>query len=250
MAIPPKSIVIWQRKGDRQVRSNSVIWIVIGALGLTAMVLTLNNIYPSALASTDGKMRLLYSVGLLALVGGSFVVTLRHQSIGDTVRYALAWIAIGLVLVIGYSYRDVFSEMGDRVGAELSPTSARSVGVGQVEILATSAEMFGVGGKVNGARVDFLVDTGASTVALSRADAVRAGIDVTNLTYNVPFSTANGVVLKARVTLNSVSIGDIKLHNVAASVSQGELDQSLLGMSFLRRLSSFETRANKMILRQ
>ena len=95
-----------------------------------------------------------------------------------------------------------------------------------------------------------MIDTGASDVALTRADARRLGIDLERLSFDVPYSTANGTSFGARVRLDRVRIGEVVVENVAGSVVSGELDRSLLGMSFLRRLSGFEFRGNELVLRQ
>jgi aspartyl protease family protein len=95
-----------------------------------------------------------------------------------------------------------------------------------------------------------MVDTGASTVVLRTADAERAGIDVSNLAYTTPVNTANGVTYAAPVRLRSVAVGDIVLHDIEALVSKpGKLSESLLGMSFLRRLRSYEFSGDFLTLR-
>jgi aspartyl protease family protein len=105
-------------------------------------------------------------------------------------------------------------------------------------------------GAVNGAPVSMLVDTGASTVVLKPADAERAGIDLAALTYSVPVATANGTTFAAPVRLRSIAIGDIVVNDIEALVSKpGNLNESLLGMSFLRRLRSYEFSGDFLTLR-
>jgi aspartyl protease family protein len=94
---------------------------------------------------------------------------------------------------------------------------------------------------VNGAPVRFLVDTGASTVALSPADARAAGINPSALVFDKTTTTANGVVRVAPVILREIRIEQLSVENVAAVVD-ANLSGSLLGMSFLSRLKSFEMR--------
>ena len=104
--------------------------------------------------------------------------------------------------------------------------------------------------KVNGAHLFMLVDTGASTVVLKPADAERAGIDTSTLSFTIPVRTANGTGFAAPVRLRSVSIGPIALDNVEALVAKpGALNESLLGMSFLRRLRSYEFSGEFLTLR-
>jgi aspartyl protease family protein len=103
-------------------------------------------------------------------------------------------------------------------------------------------------GLVNGKRVRFLVDTGASAVALTRTDAERLGV-ASDLDYSVEVSTANGVARAAPVMLEMVSVAGARVPGVQAFVIDKGLDHSLLGMSYLGRLSRFEATQNALILR-
>jgi aspartyl protease family protein len=96
-------------------------------------------------------------------------------------------------------------------------------------------------GVVNGTPVRFLVDTGATVVALSMADATAAGFSRSNLVFNVRTSTANGIGRAAAVTLREVRIGQFSVYDVPAWVDEN-LAVSLLGQSFLTRLDSYEMR--------
>jgi len=94
---------------------------------------------------------------------------------------------------------------------------------------------------VNGARVRFLVDTGASRVTLTSEDARNAGIGRSELVFNQRSQTANGLAREAPVTLREIRIEQLSIDNVPAAVNEN-LNVSLLGMSFLKRLKSFEMR--------
>lgn len=104
-------------------------------------------------------------------------------------------------------------------------------------------------GRVNSGHVRFLVDTGASSVALTKEDARKAGIRVSQLEYNVPISTAGGHNMAASVTLKSVSIGAITVRNVRALVVPEGLHVSLLGMTYLGELQKVEATPNALLLR-
>ncbi|HVG50064.1 MAG TPA: TIGR02281 family clan AA aspartic protease [Xanthobacteraceae bacterium] len=109
---------------------------------------------------------------------------------------------------------------------------------------------FHVDGSVDGRRVEFMVDTGASVIALRERDAARLGIHPAARDYTAKVSTANGVVKAARAELNRVDIGGVTVRNVAALVLPDEaLSQNLLGMSFLSRLR-WEQKNGKLILEQ
>ena len=103
--------------------------------------------------------------------------------------------------------------------------------------------------RVNNGYVKFLVDTGASTVALTPEDARRAGIRLDQLTYDIPISTAGGENIAAAVTLKSVSIGAVSIRNVRAIVVPEGLSTSLLGMTYLGELQRVEATPNALILR-
>ncbi|MDF2900523.1 MAG: hypothetical protein K0Q62_582 [Phenylobacterium sp.] len=102
---------------------------------------------------------------------------------------------------------------------------------------------------VNGSRVRFLVDTGASAVALTPADAQRLGIAIDKLDYSQKVVTASGQTRAASVKLGQVSVAGARLDNVDALVIERGLESSLLGMSYLGRLASFEATQTSLILR-
>jgi len=95
-----------------------------------------------------------------------------------------------------------------------------------------------------------IVDTGASTIVLRPEDAKKAGIDVSKLSFTVPVMTANGRTVAARVRLDSVAIGPLQREHVDALVAEPKaLTESLLGMSFLGRLRSYEFSGDFLTLR-
>lgn len=103
--------------------------------------------------------------------------------------------------------------------------------------------------QVDGRWVHFLVDTGASTVALTAMDAQRLGYDLHNLDFRHKISTANGETMAALVSLDRVSVAGARVENVEALVVKDGLTTSLLGMTYLGRLSRFEATPTALILR-
>lgn len=101
---------------------------------------------------------------------------------------------------------------------------------------------------VNTRAVRFLVDTGATVVTLTPADAQRLGFDAKTLTYDREVTTANGKTYAASVNLSVVGIGQSTVRNVDAMVVKEGLTTSLLGMSYLGRLSRFEATPSSLIL--
>ncbi len=167
-----------------------------------------------------------------------------------------AWMAIVLVLVALYAYRSELGEVGDRVVQELQPGSVQTMSRGdggrgaEIRIRKTRNGHFMARAQVNGRGVQMIIDTGASTVVLRYEDARFAGIRLEDLSYTVPVDTANGRAFAARVKLEKVSLGSITLDKVDALVTRPKvLHQSLLGMSFLSRLRSYEFSGNQLVMR-
>ncbi len=110
---------------------------------------------------------------------------------------------------------------------------------------------FEVDGRVDGRRIAFTVDTGASVIALTTADAASLGIHPAQQDFTVAINTANGIVPAAPVRLDIVEIGGVVVRDVAAVVMPGHaLSENLLGMSFLSRLRRFEYAEGKLVLEQ
>ncbi len=110
---------------------------------------------------------------------------------------------------------------------------------------------FEVAGEIDGRRMDFMVDTGASVVALTARDAAMLGIHPAESEYRALVRTANGTVRAAPVMLDRVEIDDIVVHDVAAMVlPEDALGDNLLGLTFLSRLRKFEYSDGRLILEQ
>jgi aspartyl protease family protein len=120
---------------------------------------------------------------------------------------------------------------------------------GAVEIRAGENGHYSTEAEINGRRVAVLIDTGATMVALTYEDAETAGISLRPADFTHRVSTANGIARVAPVTLDRVSIGDLTVRNVQAAVAErGRLTTSLLGMSFLGRLTRVDMRSGVLVL--
>jgi aspartyl protease family protein len=130
--------------------------------------------------------------------------------------------------------------------AASSPSDSRSV------VIAPGRNgHFEVAGEVDGRRLNFMVDTGASVVALTARDAAMLGIHPSASEYRALVRTANGTVRAAPVTLDRVEIDDIVVHDVAAMVlPENALADNLLGLTFLSKLRKFEYSDGRLVLEQ
>lgn len=134
--------------------------------------------------------------------------------------------------------------------ATMSPIAQEPAYARTVTITSGDSGHFQTAAVINGRRLDFMVDTGASLIALRERDAAALGIHPAERDYTARVSTANGVVMAARVSLNRVAVGGVTVDDVAALVLPDRaLGQNLLGMSFLSRLR-WEQRNGRLVLEQ
>jgi aspartyl protease family protein len=221
---------------------------LVAAVLIAALVGLLNWRFPYALEGQDGLAHLIYLLIFLVFIGGGAF----HQGIKarQIVQYAAIWIGIAGVAGLGYAYRFELAVIKDRIVGELVPGAGIQISGGEIQFRSDSSGHFTVEALVNGFPVRFLVDTGASDVVLSPGDATRIGYNLKQLEYSRRYQTANGVVMGAPIRLASVRIGPIDIPNVAGSINGAPLNSSLLGMSFLERLTSYSVKNGTLILRQ
>ncbi|MFI4933277.1 MAG: TIGR02281 family clan AA aspartic protease [Caulobacterales bacterium] len=136
-----------------------------------------------------------------------------------------------------------------QVAVATAPEAAANGYGGDASIAKSSDGHFWADADVDGHPVHFLIDTGATYVALTSDDAQKLGIDLSSLNYNATVTTANGPARAAPVKLGVISVGRAEVSSVDAFVIDRGLGTSLLGMSYLGRLSKFEATPDAMILR-
>jgi aspartyl protease family protein len=227
-------------------RGPAWLWLAVAVIATIALVMALNGRFPGALDEQGGLPRLIYFLSWLVLAGSGLVLAIRREPLKQ-LRNAAIWLALGLALVIGYSFKD---ELGSRLLGELVPQRGTANPDGSVTFRAGEDGHFHVEARINGTRLRMLVDTGASQVVLSPSDARRLGIDTAGLDFRHLSETANGPVSGAPVTLREITVGSVRLTDVMASVNGAEMSESLLGMTFLSRLSGFEVSGDRLTLRQ
>ncbi len=233
---------------------NPFLMVALGIGLLAALVLFLNWLFPGALAQNDAAPSLVHQVLLLTFLISSVALSGR-TNLKEGIRYALVWAAIGFALVLGYSMRHEFQGLGTRMMSALIPSLAVQMEPGMVAVAKSRNGHFMARAQVTGPELDsatvvFLVDTGATNVALTPGDARRIGVDPQLLRFDQIINTANGTNKAASVRLPRITIGDVEVRNIRASVVAGGLDVSLLGHSFLDGLSGYEVKDDHLILRQ
>lgn len=176
-----------------------------------------------------------------------------------------SWAAAAVIGVAGIAYH-----------RELGAAATRALGLRPAEVAAAAAETsrqaaaprkresdravelragrnghFFADAEINGRRVEVMIDSGASIVALTWEDAQTAGVSPRDSDFTHRVSTANGTARVAPVMLSRLQIGDVMVRNVEAAVAEpGKLNITLVGNSFLGRLSRYEMRSGRLILEE
>ena len=192
--------------------------------------------------SADDTASLIYLLLLFLLIAGSYLVASRGR-MGQVLTQAAVWALIFLGVIAAYG-------LWPEIQRAVMPTQAAVVTpTGQaVTVPRAMNGHYYLEAEVNGVPVLFTVDTGATDMVLSRDDARRAGIEPDELAYLGSAATANGTVRTARVTLDSVALEGIVDRDVRAVVTDGDLDASLLGLSYLHLFSRLEIADGALIL--
>ena len=227
-------------------RLSWIIWLAI-VLALGIAVVSRDDELWNRLTEYD--LASLTTSGIWAAVVGGAVIVMFRGRLYKALTAILVLAAIGVALLVGYTYRSDLRAIADRVTAEVVPGWAAQKG-NVVEIARGRGGDFSVRVQVNGARVSMVLDSGASAVVLTQEAAKAAGLPLEVLQYTTNVETANGRARVAPVTLDRITIGNIVERSVPALIAQpGALRTNLLGMSFLDRLESWEVRGDKLLLR-
>lgn len=181
------------------------------------------------------------SVALAAIGAAGFAYTLTHPGVVANLANRL--------LAETPSAETALDNSNPAPG--LRQTEPSPIEPGSVAIPAGAYGHFETEAEINGRSVDVMVDTGASLVALTYEDAAHLGIYVNQGDFTHIAKTANGTARVAPVTISRISIGDITVRDVPAVVSErGKSERTLLGMSFLGRLSRVEMRGGTLVLQE
>jgi aspartyl protease family protein len=169
----------------------------------------------------------------------------------SVIFFAVGAVALAVVMprVMSNTGKAPAPEAAQRVAA--APPPQTSANYRTVEVRGDNRGQYQVEGSIDGRRMDFVVDTGATVVALRERDAARLGIHPAAREYTASVTTANGVVHAAPVRLASLEVRGIRVYDVRALVLPDQaLSENLLGMSFLSRVRRFEVANGRLVLEQ
>lgn len=186
--------------------------------------------------------RLIYLSVLVVAILGSVLIS-RRGAYGKMFRQAGVWLLIfmGLVAIVA-SWQDI-RQSGQTMSFQQSEDSA-------IIIPKEIDGHFHLTLTINDRPIDFLVDTGASDIVLTRKDAARVGFDPNRLDYWGMANTANGTVRLATIRLETVRLGEFIDKNIRASVNKAPMEKSLLGMRYLSKFRAIEISNDQMILKR
>ncbi len=183
---------------------------------------------------------LIYLTILGAAILGWFIAE-NQEGLGKVARMMLAWGLIFIGFIGAYG-------LWEDIEGDLLPKQAVVEDGTAISIPRGRDGHFHLTLQVNGTPVDFLVDTGATDIVLTLEDAARVGLDPETLAFIGRARTANGEVRTAFTDLDSVTLGPFTRQNIPASVNEGEMPGSLLGMRYLSLFDRIEISGDQMIL--
>lgn len=225
-----------------------VVVVVLGGVVLLAMQAAPGS-FTNAARDGDKQMQLIYLLVILAALSVGVAARLQAKP-GTALAHLGAWVLIFAVLVMAYSFRNQASGLKDRFMAELVPGQGQVVAPHSVAFLRDADGHYHVYATADGAEIPFMVDTGATDVVLTPADARLMGLDPAQLDYTITADTANGRVRGAPILISNFKLGPITVQSLPAVVNEADMPVSLLGMEFMNRLKSWHVEDDKLTLQQ
>jgi aspartyl protease family protein len=233
----------------RKVTASPWFWLAI-LVALTALLVAfLENQFPGAVSDPGKGASILNNLLWMALLAPALILRWRSRP-RTSLRHLAIWLLIFAGLTAVLTFKDDAQRIGKRILGGAAPAAGVEMEDGAIRFTRDVDGHFTIRAEVNGQRVMFLLDTGATDIVLSPQDAERIGIAPAQLTFNRMVQTANGMGWAASVELTSVVVGPIAIGPMRASVNKASMDRSLLGMEFLNRLSRWRVEGDQLYLQR
>ena len=194
----------------------------------------------------DRAIYVLYLIGALVLVASAF--TVRRLKLSTAAKMIASWVLIFAAAFVIFTFKDEFRALGDRLLVAVRGGEAEETAPGETRVRMAPDGHYWVEADVNGEKVRFLIDSGATMTSISQDTANRAGIQAGD-GFPVMVQTANGVVQAERGEADSLRVGNIQRRNLTVYVSGVFGDMNVLGMNFLSSLRSWGVEGRVLILR-
>jgi len=194
----------------------------------------------------DQNINLVFAIGALVLVASALFS--RRIGFGEIVRNILIWVAIFAVFIVGFSYQREILGVWSRVSGEMTGANEQIVAGDSLRIRQSADGHFWVDAKVNDKPVRFLIDSGATTTAMTLATARNAGVAISESPFPVVLVTANGSVEAQRGMIQSLQIGPMVARDLPVVVAAEFGESNVIGMNFLSKLRSWRVEGAEMVL--
>lgn len=190
--------------------------------------------------SGDDFGNLIYLVLMGGVIAAWFFIQNR-DGLNRTLQQMAVWALIFIGVIAAYG-------MWSDIRQTVTPRQSVIQDAGQIELPRGRDGHYYVTLDVNGTPIRFVVDTGATSVVLRKEDAAAVGIDLNDLAYLSKAMTANGMVRIASTRVDSIGLPGATERNFRVDVNEGQMSQSLLGMTYLQTFSRLEIAGGTMIL--
>jgi len=195
--------------------------------------------------TSDKILNVLFLLILLIYIG---YIAFKNPKI-NAIKNVILWLIIFCILILSYAFRFELNIIKERFISVLIPSYSWTNEHGQLVIARSENGHFYLDA-IDGQNqvIHFLIDTGATDVALTREDAIKLGFKPDELNYTRKYNTANGVSYAAPVTIKQLTINKKTLYNIDAHIASEGLDISLLGMSLIDNFDNFKITKDMLIL--
>jgi aspartyl protease family protein len=225
-------------------------WLALIVAALAGLFVLLQN-HAGSTPAAGAVLPGVAAVACLAALSAAVFYARRSESRGAMVAITACLFALLLAGVWWVGWDRVKSTLYGQKSATSEQAALNRAGTVSVLVRKSTTGQFVAQGRVNDSNTAFLIDTGASAVMLKYGDAEKAGVDLNALSFTTPIQTANGTEYAAPIRIRSLSVGLLVVDDVEALVAKpGSLNENLLGMSFLRRLSSYGINGDFLTLRE
>ena len=215
------------------------IYALLISIAITCSLLyMLSTVNPAVFSKEDSSYNLVYASLFTIFAICGVLTNGRIAALKNLSQFAV-WVVLIFIMVGLYGFRFQLENFYNVAMLNLMPSRVSIAQDGSVQIAKSNNGHYMVTANVNNVPIYFLIDTGATDVSLTMNDAKKIGIDTSNLVFNQATNTANGINYAAQIVISSIKIGNIEISRIKGNVIREGLDTSLLGMSFLNKLTSY-----------
>ena len=194
----------------------------------------------------DQNLNLIWAAGALVLVASALFS--RRIGFGEIIRTALTWVAIFAIVLVAFSYQNEILAVWNRVTGDLTGANEQQVVGSTLKIRRSADGHYWANAEVNGHAVRFLIDSGATTTAMTLKTAQAANVEIDGGGFPTYLTTANGTVEAERALIKELKVGPMIAIDLPIVVAKEFGDSNVIGMNFLSQMKSWRVEGDEMIL--